>query len=68
MKKKYLLLSLRSLTLAACALFGFPALAQVAGPLTPTGPPEQASSPARPFDGGGACARQCHGDILTVGW
>src|SRR5260370_32190348 len=42
MKKKSILLSLRSLTLAACALFGFPALAQVAGPLMPVGPPEQA--------------------------
>jgi hypothetical protein len=42
MKKKSILLSLRSLTLAACALFGFPALAQVAGPLTPIDPPEQA--------------------------
>jgi hypothetical protein len=42
MKKKSILLSLRSLTLAACALFWFPALAQVAGPLMPIGPPGQA--------------------------
>jgi Ca-activated chloride channel family protein len=42
MKKKCLLVRLRPLTLAACALFVFPALAQVAGPLTPIGPAEQA--------------------------
>jgi Ca-activated chloride channel family protein len=49
MKKKSLLLSLRPLTLAACALFGFPALAQVTGPLTPVGPTEQAKSSGNPI-------------------
>jgi len=44
MKTKCLLLSLRSLVLAACAVFGFPALAQVAGPMTHSGSPEEARS------------------------
>lgn len=46
MKTKCLLLSLRSLVLAACAVFGFPALAQVAGPMTHSGSPEEARSSA----------------------
>jgi Ca-activated chloride channel homolog len=37
-------LSLRTLTMAACALFGFPALAQVTGPMTDSGTREQAKS------------------------
>jgi Ca-activated chloride channel family protein len=43
-KTKHLLLSLRSLTLAACALFGFPALAQITGPMSDTTSPAQAKS------------------------
>jgi Ca-activated chloride channel family protein len=42
LKTKRRLLDLRSLALVACVLFAFPALAQVTGPLTPSGPPEQA--------------------------
>src|ERR1700726_1726861 len=37
-------LSMRTLTMAACALFGFPALAQVTGPMTDSGTREQAKS------------------------
>ncbi len=44
LKTKRRLLSLRSLALVAGVLLGFPTLAQVTGPLTPKGPPEQARS------------------------
>jgi len=44
MKTKCLLLSLRSLALATCAVLGFPVLAQVAGPMTHSGSPDEARS------------------------
>jgi Ca-activated chloride channel homolog len=44
LKRKRRLLSRPTLASVACVLFAFPALAQVTGPLTPSGPPEQARS------------------------
>jgi Ca-activated chloride channel homolog len=49
MKAKRGLRSLRSLALLACGLFGFPALEQITGPLTPVVPPEQAKSSGNPI-------------------
>jgi Ca-activated chloride channel homolog len=43
-KTRCLLLTLRSLALLACVLYGFPALAQVTGPVTPIAPSNQEKS------------------------